>query len=87
MKISGDLGIVPIPEVMHEILLSHWLMSLQAIFQSAEENAVTEGNWKWDGVVNKVRRPAEGGRINFLAHIFRCELSYFINPVLFVSNY
>lgn len=74
MKISGDLGIVPIPEVMHEILLRHWLMSLQAIFQSAEENAVTEGNWKWDGVVNKVRRPAEGGRINFLAHIFRCEL-------------
>lgn len=86
MKISGDLGMIPIPEVMHEILLHHWLMSLQAIFWGTEENAITEGDWDWDeGVVNKVGRPAERKRINFPAHIFCCELSYFVNPISFIS--
>lgn len=44
MKISGDLSTVPISEVVHEILLHHWLRSLQDILYSTEENIITEGD-------------------------------------------
>lgn len=87
MKISRNLGMIPIPEVMHEVSLHRWLTSLQAIFSGTDWNTIT-GKWVWyEGAVNKVRRPAEGERIDFLAHIFHCELSYFLNPILLVSNH